>query len=468
MGIAGTGMGAFARLLQQSGYSVQGSDQAVWPPMSDLLQRAGIEWMEGFVAENLDPPPDLVVVGNVIRRVNEEAAAMRERGLPHLSFPEALGTLFLESRRSLVVAGTHGKTTTTTMLAWLLESAGKDPSFLIGGVGQNFGDSAKLGEGPAFVLEGDEYDTAYFDKGPKFLHYRPKSLIFSSMEYDHADIYRDMDHYRSAFERLMEILPPDGLLAICANDPELLKVAKRAKCKQVSYSARPSVEAMMRVENIEQSLQGIDATVIYEQQVLGRVHLSAIGLHNLENALGAMVLALNEGCSFQSLQEGLKSFKGVRRRQELLGRPGGVSVIDDFAHHPTAVRETLSAVRAAYQQQGGEGRVVAVFEPRSNTARRNIYQAAYAEAFDDADLVYIASPPPHPDALLDSERFSPEMLVEALKERGLDAQHLPSADQILESCLKELRPGDVLLAMSNGAFGALPARLCRALEERAH
>ncbi len=462
MAIAGTGMGAFARLLQEAGYQVRGSDEKVWPPMSDLLRAAGIRWMEGFRPENLEPPPDLVIVGNVIRRVNPEAQAMRDRHLPHLSFPEALGALFLEGRHSVVVAGTHGKTTTSTLVAWLLHHNRRDPSFLVGGVGQNLGDSARLGGGPHFVVEGDEYDTAYFDKGPKLLHYRPRSAILTSIELDHADIYRDLAHYVSAFERFVALLPEDGFLAAWAGSDRVLAVARRCPGTVETYAARDGVDADWTAGDLVLGADGARFRLVHRGEDLGEMHLPLGGRHNVENALGAAAVATRLGLTPEEIAAGLATFEGVRRRQEIRGEPDGVTVIDDFAHHPTAVAETVQAIRSRYPGR----RLWAVFEPRSNTARRNLYQARYAEAFDGADQVVISAPPPHPDPIPEAERFDPPGLAEALRARGLEARHLAGPEAILEALVAETNPGDVVLLMSNGAFGGLPARLVEALAAR--
>ncbi len=462
MAIAGTGMGALARLLQQAGYSVRGSDAKVWPPISDLLREAEIPWREGFVPEHLEPAPDLVIVGNVVRRENPQAAAMRERRLPHLSFPEALGALFLAERTSLVVAGTHGKTTTSTLLAWVLREAGLDPSFLIGGVGRNLGDAAHLGGGDLFVVEGDEYDTAYFDKGPKFLHYQPHGLILTSMEFDHADIYRDDTHYRSAFERLMKLVPGRGVVVAWAGDPAVVEVALQARAPTWTYAARPGVDALFRAESIRVEDGRARFEVYRAGERMGEVELGTPGVHNVENALAVIALGTFLGLELDTMAPALATFRGVRRRQELIGEAGGIRVVDDFAHHPTAVRETLEALRVTYPQ----ARLWAVFEPRSNTARRNIYQAAYAEAFGAADRVVVSAPPPHPDPIPEAERFDPERLARDLEAKGIWARHLPDPGAILEALCGWLEPGDVVVSLSNGAFGGLPARLLETLEAR--
>lgn len=451
LGVGGTGMGAFASLLQQAGYEVSGSDQNLYPPMSEMLEAWGIPALSPYRPENLDAArPDLVVVGNVIRRDNPEAEAVRDRGLPHLSFPQALGDLFLAERHAIVVAGTHGKTTTSSMVAHLLEAAGRAPSFLVGGVLGNFGTSARLGAGEDFVVEGDEYDTAYFDKGPKFLHYRPRTLIFTSCEFDHADIYRDTAHYESSFERLMEILPEDGLVFACASTEAPPRIARRARCRVETYTARPGVEADWKAEILATEAAGLRVRILRRGEALLEGHFPMGGRHNLENALAAVAAAHARGAPAERLAEGLARFRGVRRRQELRGEIRGIRVIDDFAHHPTAVRETLAAVRALHPGR----RLLAAFEPRSNTSRRSLHQGAYAESFDAADRVFIQAPLPH-DRVPEAERLDAEALCARIAARGTPATAHQSADALQATLLGEAREGDVILVMSNGAFGGL-------------
>jgi len=459
LGVGGTGMGAFAYLLQQAGYEVTGSDQNLYPPMSEMLERWGIPALSPYDPANLDQArPDLVVVGNVIRRDNPEATAVRERGIPQVSFPQALGDLFLESRHAIVIAGTHGKTTTSSMVAHLLDAAGRDPSFLVGGVLGNFGTSARLGEGEDFVVEGDEYDTAYFDKGPKFLHYRPRTLIFTSCEFDHADIYRDTAHYESAFERLMEILPADGLVLACATTEAPPRIARQARCRVETYSAAPGVDADWTAEILSTDEEGTRFRIRRQGEALLEASLPMGGRHNVENALSAFAACLSRGADPRKLTDGLAGFRGVRRRQEVRGEVQGIRVIDDFAHHPTAVVETIAAVRATHPGR----RLVAAFEPRSNTSRRSIHQEAYASSFDRADRVLIQSPLPH-DRVPESERLDAEALCARIRERGIFATAHESADGVLEALVEECRPGDVVLVMSNGSFGGLVDRLLRSL-----
>lgn len=451
LGVGGTGMGAFASLLQQAGYEVTGSDQNLYPPMSVMLEQWGIEALSPYAPENLDRArPDLVVVGNVIRKDNPEATAVRERGLPQVSFPQALGKLFLEERHAIVVAGTHGKTTTSSMVAHLLEAAGRDPSFLVGGVLGNFGTSARLGTGEEFVVEGDEYDTAYFDKGPKFLHYRPRTLIFTSCEFDHADIYRDTAHYEASFERLMGILPEDALVLACASTEAPPRLARQARCRVETYAAGEDVEADWKAEILSAGEEGTRFRIRRRGALLLEALLPMGGRHNVENALGAFAACLSRGADPEKLRAGLASFRGVRRRQEVRGEVRGIRVIDDFAHHPTAVVETIAAVRAQHPGR----RLVAAFEPRSNTSRRSIHQEAYALSFDAAARVLIQSPLPH-DRVPEDERLDAEALCQRIRERGVAATAHDTAAEIRDALLAECREGDVILVMSNGAFGGL-------------
>jgi UDP-N-acetylmuramate: L-alanyl-gamma-D-glutamyl-meso-diaminopimelate ligase len=462
LGVAGTGMGSFAGLLQAAGYAVTGSDKDVYPPMSDMLRAWGIQVLTPYRPENLDlANPDLVVVGNVIRRVNSEATAARERRLPQMSFPAAFGSLFLAGRHPVVVTGTHGKTTTSALLAHLLVSAGMDPSFLVGGVAQNGGASFRLGQGPQVVVEGDEYDTAYFDKGPKFLHYRPRTAMLTSLELDHADIYRDEAHYQSAFERFVQLLPPDGFLAVSAHWPRALEVAGHARCRVVRYGRARGTPADVWADGVEQGPSGTRFTLVDRGTPLGPVELPVPGLHNVENAMGAWAVISSLGVSFAQAQAGFASFAGVRRRQELRAEVDGVAVVDDFAHHPTAVRETVQALLGRFPGR----RLWAVFEPRSNTSRRRLHQAAYATAFDGAARVSLRIPDKH-DRVPEGEELDIPGLVAALRGRGLDADAEREVPALVDRVMNSVRPGDVVLAMSNGSFGGFHDLLIERLQAR--
>lgn len=457
--VAGTGMGSFAGLLKQAGFTVTGSDENVYPPMSEKLPEWGIGVMQGFKPENLDAAqPDLVIIGNVVRKVNPEATAVRERGLVHASFPAALGKLFMERQAGVVIAGTHGKTTTTSLAAHLFTSAGRDPSFLVGGVPKNFTESFHLGRGAHFVVEGDEYDTAYFDKGPKFLHYRPKFVQFNGAEFDHADIYRDMEHYESSFRRLFALIPEDGFLAACASFANTAELVKSARCKVATYSAK--VKADYTARDIEMGPEGSHFTVVHEGRELGRFFLPMHGLHNVENATGACAIALAAGLTVDELVKGFASFKGVRRRQELVTDAKGVVLVDDFAHHPTAVRETIAAIRARFPGR----RMWALFEPRSNTASRAIHQHDYETAFAGAAEVVLSTPKKVAN-LQAGEVLDIHALAKGIEQAGSRARAFETIDEIERTVLSEVKAGDVVLAMSNGAFGGLVGKLKAGLEK---
>ena len=459
LGIAGTGMGSFAGLLRKAGHEVKGSDENVYPPMSDKLREWGIATVTPYAAANLNRAEiDLAVVGNVLRADNVEARAVRRLGIPHMSFPEALEELFLATRHPVVVAGTHGKTTTTSLLAQVLSHAGRDPSLLVGGVPLNFNEGFRLGKGEHFVLEGDEYDTAYFDKGPKFLHYRPRTAIFTGAEFDHADIYRDTAHYESAFEKFFALLPQDGYAAACSGFDNWKRLASFARCKVESYCARDDLDADWNSRWMSLGPAGASFEVHYRNSKEIRVTLPAAGRHNVENALGVYAACRALGLKPDEIAAGFKTFRGVKRRQELRGELKGIAVIDDFAHHPTAVRETIAAVAAQYPGR----RLVAVFEPRSNTAMRKIHQDEYAHAFKGAAEAVISQP----TALAkvpEAERVDAKKMVEDIVAAGTKARWMESPDAIVAALVKELRSGDVVLAMSNGAFGGLHDKLLKAL-----
>jgi UDP-N-acetylmuramate: L-alanyl-gamma-D-glutamyl-meso-diaminopimelate ligase len=461
IGVCGTGMGSFAGMLKAAGHRVTGSDENVYPPMSTQLERWGIEVMSGYRPENLDRArPDLVVVGNVVRAVNPEAAAMRERGLPHVSFPQALGERFIGPRHGVVVAGTHGKTTTSAMMGALLHHAGRDPSFLVGGVTRDFDSNFRLGAGAHFVVEGDEYDTAYFDKGPKFLHYRPRTAIFTSCELDHADIYRDEAHYESAFERFVELLPADGFLAACARYASVRRIAARAPCRVESYGVGCD-GADWEARDLALGPDGARFVLARGGARLADVLLPVGGAHNVENALGVAAAATALGLAPAEIADGLGAFRGVKRRQEVRGTAGGVTVIDDFAHHPRAVRETLAAIRGRFP----EGRILAAFEPRSNTSRRNLHQRDYSarETWGPAAEVFVLRPAPA-QSVPEAERLDVDAVVEGIAGTGLPSRAYAEVDAMVQAIAASARPGDVVVAMSNGAFGGIWGKLLDALK----
>jgi UDP-N-acetylmuramate: L-alanyl-gamma-D-glutamyl-meso-diaminopimelate ligase len=467
VGVAGTGMGAFAGMLKAAGHEVTGSDQNVYPPMSDLLRTWGIPVLTPYDPANLDiVKPDLVVIGNVIRRVNPEATEVRARRLPQMSFPAALGAFFLRGRHSVVATGTHGKTTTTALLGHVLAAAGRDPSFLVGGVARNYDASFRLGAGPHFVVEGDEYDTAYFDKGPKFLHYRPRTAIMSSIEFDHADIFQDLPHYEGAFERFVRLLPPDGCLAVSAAYPNALRIARASAARVVTYGLSPGSVGGDGAPGIDYAArdltlgpEGARFTALERGRALGFATLPGGGAHNVENALGVVAATRALGLTFEEIARGLATFEGVRRRQEVRGEIGGVVVVDDFAHHPTAVRETIAAIRARFPGR----RLWAVFEPRSNTSRRRLHQDEYVEALAAAPCVGLKVPEAH-DMVPADQRLDVERVIADLRARGVDARAEAEVDQLVRAVAAGVRPGDVVLVMSNGAFGGFLDRLLAALQ----
>jgi UDP-N-acetylmuramate: L-alanyl-gamma-D-glutamyl-meso-diaminopimelate ligase len=462
VGVAGTGMGSFAGMLKAAGYEVTGSDENVYPPMSDMLRTWGIQALTPYRPENLEVArPDLVIIGNVIRRVNPEATAVRERRIPSMSFPAALGALFLDRAHSIVVAGTHGKTTTSSLMAHVLVEAGRDPSFLVGGVTQNYAGNYRVGKGAHFVVEGDEYDTAYFDKGSKFLHYRPRTAILTSVEFDHADIFRDLPHYEATFDKFVRLLPPEGRLAVCAAYPNAVRLAQACPAKVVTYVAKEGASADYLPRNVSFGPEGARFEVLEQGQVLGTATLPLSGLHNVENALGVIAAARGLGLSFAEIARGLASFQGVKRRQEVRAELGGILVVDDFAHHPTAVRETIAAIRHRYPQR----RLWAIFEPRSNTSRRNIHQEDYASAFTGAARASLKVPERH-DKVPTNEELDVPRLCQALQAQGITADHAADVPTLVERTAREAQSGDVLLVMSNGAFGGFIDKLLAALRAR--
>ena len=442
VGVAGTGMGSFAGMLKAAGYEVTGSDENVYPPMSHMLEAWGIQALTPYSPQNLDvAKPDLVIIGNVIRRVNTEATAVRERRLPQMSFPAALGSLFLARRHSVVVAGTHGKTTTSSLMGHVLASAGRDPTFLVGGVTKNYAGNYRLGKGPHFVVEGDEYDTAYFDKGPKFLHYQPRTLILTSVEFDHADIYRDLAHYESSFEKLVALMPADGTIIVSAGWPNAVRMARSSKAKVITYSAKVDADVMPTGLQLgpEGARFGVNGASLL---------LPMAGAHNVENALGVYAAAKSLGLSDDELRTGFASFTGIKRRQEERGEPGGVLVIDDFAHHPTAVKETIAAVASRFPGR----RLWAIFEPRSNTSRRNIHQDDYAHSFAGAARASIKVPERH-DKIPQGEELDVPRLARELSAQGIPSVAEMTVNALLDEVTRDARGGDVLLVMSNGSFG---------------
>jgi UDP-N-acetylmuramate: L-alanyl-gamma-D-glutamyl-meso-diaminopimelate ligase len=463
VGVAGTGMGSFAGMLKAAGFEVTGSDENVYPPMSDQLRAWGIPTLTPYSPANLDAArPDLVIIGNVIRQVNPEATEVRARGLPQMSFPAALGELFLRQRHSVVVAGTHGKTTTSALMGHVLADAGRDPTFLVGGVTLNYAGNYRFGHGPHFVVEGDEYDTAYFDKGAKFLHYQPRTAILTSVEFDHADIYRDLAHYEASFTAFVKLVPRDGLIAVSAAYPNAVAIARGSAARVVTYQGKEGADAQYTPRQLRFGPEGARFEVVEAGGVsAGEVLLPLGGAHNVENALGVYAAARALGLSHEEIRKGFASFRGVKRRQEVRAELGGVMVVDDFAHHPTAVRETIAAIRARYPSR----RLWAVFEPRSNTSRRNIHQHEYALAFDGAARASLKVPEKH-DKVPAGEELDVGKVVEGIRVRGIQAEGEASVDRLVELVAGEARANDLVLVMSNGSFGGFIDKLLKALQAR--
>lgn len=476
IGVAGTGMGALAGLLQRAGHRVSGSDVAFHPPMGDALARWGIETRRGWDPANVADRPDLVVVGNVCRRDNPEARAAIDGRLRTTSMPGAIEELFLSDRDGWVVAGTHGKTTTTALLAFLLDRIGRDPGLLVGGIPKDWGESFRVGDAAGrapFVLEGDEYDSAFFEKTPKMWRYKPRAAILTSLEHDHVDIYPDAASYRAAFEGFVDRIPERGTLVAYAGDPEVRAVAARARCRVVFYALATDdtggVEPTWVAAPIaaQGGMQPFDLFV--GGTSCGPLLSPMIGAHNVKNAVAAIALvaeatnvdtrgaAHGATTSVQELASALRAFSGVRRRQDLLGEARGVRVYDDFAHHPTAVRETLSALRARHP----EGALIAAFEPRSATACRSLHQLGYEDAFHAADLAILA--PLGRATIPEGERLDVDAIAAAIRARGGDALAAPDLDAALAAVVLRARPGDTVVLMSNGDFGGLHDRVLAAL-----
>ncbi|HET6336306.1 MAG TPA: Mur ligase family protein [Polyangiales bacterium] len=460
IGVCGTGMGSLAGLLRNAGHHVSGSDSAFYPPMGDALKRWGIETHEGFDASHLTPRPDLVVVGNVCRSSNPEARAAIDSGIPYTSLPKALEELCLRGRRSFVIAGTHGKTTTTALTAHLLDALELQPGFLIGGIPLGFSESFRLApEGAPFVVEGDEYDSAFFEKTPKFWHYNPEVAILQAIEHDHADIYPDMASYRAAFTGFVERIPSHGLLVANAADAEVRAVAARARCRVAYYALDGEDTGDVTPEWIAAPVAPNGDLAAFDLfaagNSCGRFMTPLFGAANLRNALAAVTLcALAADAKVHRLSQALPAFGGVKRRQELRGIAGGVRVYDDFAHHPTAVLETLRGFRERHPQ----GRLIAVFEPRSATASRRMHQEAYAKAFEPADITLLA--PVGRAEIPEAEKLDTKALAAAISSDGRhSAEALGSIDAVIARALALANPGDVIVVMSNGAFGNIHDRL---------
>ncbi len=458
-------MGAVAGLLAAAGHEVRGSDAAVYPPMSEQLAALGVPVMMPYKAENLDWNPELVVVGNVHGKDHVEVKAAQARGIKLTSFPAVLGERLLDGKHAIVVSGTHGKTTTTSLVAHILLEAGRDPSLFVGGVPVGLGQGWRLGRGEDFVLEGDEYDTAFFDKGPKFLHYRPRTAIVTSIELDHVDIFPSFDAVRDAFKKLVALMPADGLLVACAESPDAVVVARSAPCPVELYAvvedaeAAPAQGIAWSAHHLEVGKSGrVAFDVFHNGERYERFESLLVGRHNVANCLAAIAVAHSRGVSIKDIQRGVASFAGVRRRQELRGIAGGVTVLDDYAHHPTAVRETLKALRRRFPKR----RLIAVYEPRSATSRRRTFQAEFADAFAHADEVLVGRLF-DPSKIPADERFDPERLALDLHQSGTKAAYVPEVDSIVKQLAESAGPGDVVCVLSSGSFDGLHDKLLDAI-----
>ena len=450
--VCGTGMGALASMLKSKGFEISGSDQKVYPPMSDFLQGQGIRIMDGYDGDHISYRPDLVIVGNAVTRENPEVKKMQQMGLAFCSMPQALNRFFAEDKKTFLVAGTHGKTTTSSILAWMLHTGGLDPSFMIGGILQNFDSNYRLGHGDAIVIEGDEYDTAFFDKGPKFMHYDPAITVLTSVEFDHADIFRDLNHVQSVFSRFLSRLHHLSLLLAFDEDENIRRVISDASCRIEFYGRQPN--SNWQLGDIQMDAPGCRFEVLKSGQRFGRFRTKMVGRHNLYNALAVIAIADHSGLSTDKIGSALASFEGIKRRQQIRGEKNQITVMDDFAHHPTAVRETVMAVKSFHSPE----RLVAVFEPRTNSSMRDVFQDVYPLAFDSADLICIRQPP-----LLEkvpvAERFSSEKLVADLKRRGKDAHFFADTETIIDFLVRNTLAGDLVLVMSNGGFDNIHDRL---------
>jgi UDP-N-acetylmuramate: L-alanyl-gamma-D-glutamyl-meso-diaminopimelate ligase len=457
--IGGTGVAPLACLLKEDGHQVRGSDGPLYPPMSTLLETVGIEVLDGYDSSHLDPSPDLVVVGNAIPRTNPEAEEVERLGIERISMPEALYRFFLEKRRPLVVAGTHGKTTTTAMASWVYLECGADPGFLIGGLPRGLERNFRRGHGERFIVEGDEYNAAYFDRGPKFFHYRPQTLILTSVEFDHVDLYPDAAAVEKVYAGLVERMPLDGLLIACGDSPDVRRIARQASCRTIFYGLShqndlhpikaPYTDAdTTRFELLDTEVGEIEVT------------LALAGDHNVQNALAVWAAARDDGFPAETVATALKSFVGVKRRLELVGRPRGIAVVDDFAHHPTAVAKTLEALKGRFPYR----RLLVAFEPRSLTAARNLFFSEYCEAFAQADRVFFA-PIYYASRLKPHEQLDLEGIARYLMRHGKRTVLTGSTDELFARLYEEALPGDVIVTMSSGSFDGLAYRLAAALEK---
>jgi len=461
--VAGTGMGSLACMLAERGFHVTGSDLDTYPPMSEQLRDSGIAVEKGFAAEHLlREPPDLVVIGNAVRRDNPEACAVFDAGIPYISFPDAVHEFFMRGKQSVVISGTHGKSTCTSIVGWILTHAGADPSVLVGAVAENLNGSFRLGQGEHFVIEGDEYDTAFFDKTPKFLHYAAQNLLLTSCEFDHADIYESLEQIKAAFRELIAGVPAGGRIVAATDVPIVNEIVQGAAAAVEGYGFKAS--ALWRVSDVAFDADATQFTVWRGDERMARIRMPLFGRHNVENVLGSVALCHGLGVEVAAAAQAMEEFRGVRRRQEVRGEAGGCLVVDDFAHHPTAVRETVATIRARYPERT----LWAIFEPRTHTSRRRFFEDTYVEALSAADRVVVASVF-RPEQIPEAERMRPERVVESLRATGTQADMISDVDAIIEHLVRNRSGRDVAVIMSNGGFGGIWDRLLarlRKLEEK--
>ena len=457
IGICGTAMASLAGMLAERGFRVTGSDAAAYPPMSNLLQSLGIAVAQPFAVANLNPTPDLVVIGNAISRGNVELEHVLDQRIPFSSLPQLLHDEFLRGKEVLVVAGTHGKTTTTSMLAWIFEAAGTQPSFLIGGIAENFGSSFQLGSGKYFILEGDEYDTAFFDKGPKFLHYFPDAIILTSVEFDHADIYKDLDAVETAFKRLVNLVPGRGRIIAFDNGESIDRCLARAFCPVERYGA--SSLATWQIADLKFESSSTGWSLLRDGKLWAELEFPLAGEYNVWNASAAAALAADCGISPDAIARALKTFKSVKRRLEVKAEVNGITVIDDIAHHPTAIAVTLKALRARYPGR----RLWAILEPRSNTLRRNVFQGELAKSLALADEIVIANVFKS-ESIPEAERLDVTAVAAQVVGTGHRARVLADVESIVQRCAPEMRSGDVIAILSNGGFGGIYEKLPQRLK----
>jgi UDP-N-acetylmuramate: L-alanyl-gamma-D-glutamyl-meso-diaminopimelate ligase len=460
IGICGTAMATLAALLKGRGYDVRGSDQNVYPPMSDFLVQQGIVTLQGYRAEHITADLDLVVVGNAISRGNAELEEVLDRKIRYCSLPEAVRDHFLWASRSIVITGTHGKTTTTSLAGWLLADGGADPNVFIGGIAENFESSYRIGGGRDFVIEGDEYDSAFFDKTAKFLKYLPDIAVVNNIEFDHADIYPDLEAIRLAFRRFVNLVPRRGLLLLGRDNADALALRTHARSKVETFGLSDGSD--WQAHDLQVTETSTKFGVRRAGTTIGTFEVPLLGAYNVRNALAALAVGAATGLSPDTMAAGLRAFKGVRRRLQHRGTAAGVAVYDDFAHHPTAIAETLQGVRSAYPKR----QIWAIFEPRSATSCRRVFQSDFIKALAKADRVVL--PAVFRSTLPDEERLSPEAIVRDLKESGVDARYIPEIPEIVRTVAKDAREGDLVIVMSNGGFDGIHEKLLSALESRAH